>query len=1343
MKTKLVQLVWRGESSVDPRFSSFMLPWTLADIRNHDNHTRLSVGIEHGIFEAYNVDFELQFAHQLKYIVGMCRVIQKPQKSKSRNFEFIAPKAVNRSNSTSDTQSNQIAEIYGPENGMVYLLKNPRDPLLHIHLFESESVEEMTELMHQIAHTNTIGGSVGNIPQSIVASPRSGDTNFQKALRNNGVHSTPASNLKYSEAMRHAPHDTSPSTVGRMSASKSYTSGLSHSAGAVNMPTSASSSNLSLLNDISPNNSQFFEVMYVGKIKVSHKRVPFTFIDDALPKFRAYDAQKIKMQTELQRRASTVSSESGSQENISTSQKITDDMRAKTERIKEVDETKETGSEENKENLEDAEVEEARDKPTVLRSQSHYSISATNGPPKQRDRAASIGSIPIVEQNRTMVFLIGRSDLRLISPDRKQVLLYKDFKDVASCAQGQKNADHFGIICREMQNDGYIGYVFKCQSENVANDIIAAISQAFITCSEAKQKEKSQILSCDHCPMLWYHKLCQDIEGLSDKKTQAAIFKRMETLAEDEQTIILAKYNGADDMAGHTIAEQSQFLMMLLRAHCEARQQRHVHDTAENRTEFLNQYLGGSTIFMKAKRSLTSSFDHLLKRKGSQSEGLPPAPVITTGERKINLEETGSRNRISGDFSQNNMDTPQLKSPMIDIFMKVGNNPDEHRAQNKGSWRQAMLHRVVTPSKGLQGEENAAEFMSPMRPTLPRKKTSEDYRRLWKDTAKQIIMLSRMEKENARLQHEHSEHETKRIKLEYDDITPCSKMASDNWDNLLEQQSRITQKPDSHHMLMSVRNGVPKIKRGEVWLFLAEQFNRHTPPIDTQKFPNYHTPYDVLLKNLTEHQHAIFIDLGRTFPNHQYYKAALGVGQLALFNLLKAYSILDPELGYCQGLGFLCGILLLHLEEADAFALLKHLMFRRQMRLKYLPDMKQFQLQLYQLSRLLKDTVPELYEHLDRNDVSPTLYAAPWILTVFSSQFPLGFVARVFDLLFLESSETIFRIALALLSVHKEELLKRENFEEIMNYLKNVVPKMDSPTMELILKEAFANDISHKLTEYQVEYNVLQEEITSQNHHMENLNRLKENNQHLESQLEIAQSTLAQLEQQRQSHQSQINSLQAQIQSMEVTVQTLGRFLSHLQDLNPDLDLPGDIRRIVQQVNYIDQQQSRRRPVFLDRKIGKSVSVNSHLGLALRVLEEQTEPSSPDYAPTPTTANTSSNGRKKSPFFENTFEQLRRHHNNGSSLNFQNNDKMAENNGDSGIATPLSPSNGTNISSVASSSNNSNKSETESEPESLPSDHPLSNCSSDINVRFNGTTQLKTKGKLSNGAATLKNISQS
>lgn len=226
-----------------------------------------------------------------------------------------------------------------------------------------------------------------------------------------------------------------------------------------------------------------------------------------------------------------------------------------------------------------------------------------------------------------MVFLIGQNDLRIISPDRKKILLKKEFKDIASCAQGNKNNDHFGIICREGNTDGYMGFVFKCQSGTVADDIVTAISQAFSACSELfkqqqqQMKERNQIFSCEHCPMLWYHKLCTDIDGLSDKKIYSLIFRRIESLTFDEQNVLIAKYDGAEDMADHTIGEKNQFLMMLLRAHCESKQQRHVHDTAENRSEFLNQYLGGGgTIFTKAKRSLTNSFEHLLNRKNIKDD---------------------------------------------------------------------------------------------------------------------------------------------------------------------------------------------------------------------------------------------------------------------------------------------------------------------------------------------------------------------------------------------------------------------------------------------------------------------------------------------------------------------------------------------------------------------------------------------------------------------------------------------------------------------------------------------------------------------------------------------------
>jgi len=54
---------------------------------------------------------------------------------------------------------------------------------------------------------------------------------------------------------------------------------------------------------------------------------------------------------------------------------------------------------------------------------------------------------------------------------------------------------------------------------------------------------------------------------------------------------------------------------------------------------------------------------------------------------------------------------------------------------------------------------------------------------------------------------------------------------------------------------------------------------------------------------------------------------------------------------------------------------------------------------MYQLSRLLHDHHRDLYHHFEMNDVAPTLYAAPWFLTIFASQFPIGFVARVFGML--------------------------------------------------------------------------------------------------------------------------------------------------------------------------------------------------------------------------------------------------------------------------------------------------------------------------------------------------------
>ena len=52
---------------------------------------------------------------------------------------------------------------------------------------------------------------------------------------------------------------------------------------------------------------------------------------------------------------------------------------------------------------------------------------------------------------------------------------------------------------------------------------------------------------------------------------------------------------------------------------------------------------------------------------------------------------------------------------------------------------------------------------------------------------------------------------------------------------------------------------------------------------------------------MSPHERAIRRDLSRTFPEHSFFKERDGVGQESLFNVLKAYSVHDKEVGYCQG----------------------------------------------------------------------------------------------------------------------------------------------------------------------------------------------------------------------------------------------------------------------------------------------------------------------------------------------------------------------------------------------------------------------------------------------------------
>ncbi|XP_014814035.1 PREDICTED: TBC1 domain family member 1 isoform X3 [Calidris pugnax] len=481
-------------------------------------------------------------------------------------------------------------------------------------------------------------------------------------------------------------------------------------------------------------------------------------------------------------------------------------------------------------------------------------------------------------------------------------------------------------------------------------------------------------------------------------------------------------------------------------------------------------------------------------------------------------------------------ETPHIRNDYESRHGQHAGGTDSPVRTRRHSWRQQIFLRVATPQKACDSPGRYDDYSelgelpprSPLEPVCEdgpfgpvkeeRKRTPRELRELWKKAIIQQILLLRMEKENQKLQASENNLQNRRLKLDYEEITPCLKDVTLIWEKMLSTPGRSKIKFDAEKIHSAVGQGVPRHHRGEIWKFLAEQYHlKHQFPSKQQPKD---TPYKELLKQLTSQQHAILIDLGRTFPTHPYFSAQLGAGQLSLYNILKAYSLLDQEVGYCQGLSFVAGVLLLHMSEEDAFKMLKFLMFDIGLRKQYRPDMTILQIQMYQLSRLLHDYHRDLYNHLEEHEIGPSLYAAPWFLTMFASQFPLGFVARVFDMLFLQGSEAIFKVALSLLGSHKPLILQHENLETIVDFIKSTLPNLGLVQMEKTISQVFEMDIAKQLQAYEVEYHVLQDELIdsslNDNQRLDKLEKanssLRKQNFDLLEELQVANGKIQNLE---------------------------------------------------------------------------------------------------------------------------------------------------------------------------------------------------------------------------------------
>lgn len=67
----------------------------------------------------------------------------------------------------------------------------------------------------------------------------------------------------------------------------------------------------------------------------------------------------------------------------------------------------------------------------------------------------------------------------------------------------------------------------------------------------------------------------------------------------------------------------------------------------------------------------------------------------------------------------------------------------------------------------------------------------------------------------------------------------------------------------------------------------------------------------------------------------------------------------------------------------------------------------------------------------------PVLFASQWFLTAFACPFPVSFACRVIDGLLAENgSEVLLRVGLAIMAECEADLLLRDDFEDLLTFLK-------------------------------------------------------------------------------------------------------------------------------------------------------------------------------------------------------------------------------------------------------------------------------------------------------------------
>ncbi|XP_033288708.2 ecotropic viral integration site 5 protein homolog isoform X6 [Orcinus orca] len=406
-----------------------------------------------------------------------------------------------------------------------------------------------------------------------------------------------------------------------------------------------------------------------------------------------------------------------------------------------------------------------------------------------------------------------------------------------------------------------------------------------------------------------------------------------------------------------------------------------------------------------------------------------------------------------------------------------------------------MASQVASPSASLHTTSSSTTLSTPaLSPSSPSQLSPDD-----------LELLAKLEEQNRLLETDSkSLRSVNGSRRNSGSSLVSSSSASSNlshleedswilWGRIVNEWEDVRKKKEKQVKEL-VRKGIPHHFRAIVWQLLC---SAQSMPIKDQ--------YSELLKMTSPCEKLIRRDIARTYPEHNFFKEKDSLGQEVLFNVMKAYSLVDREVGYCQGSAFIVGLLLMQMPEEEAFCVFVKLMQDYRLRELFKPSMAELGLCMYQFECMIQEHLPELFVHFQSQSFHTSMYASSWFLTIFLTTFPLPIATRIFDIFMSEGLEIVFRVGLALLQTNQAELMQLD-MEGMLQHFQKVIPhqfdggpdkliqaayqvKYNSKKMKKLEKEY--TTIKTKEMEEQVEIKRLRTENRLLKQHIETLEKLE------------------------------------------------------------------------------------------------------------------------------------------------------------------------------------------------------------------------------------------------------------